>query len=370
MRPFLCTGGRTEQNETSFYRSEKTKIGTVRSNVPMVKQEKRALRSPLGRSSLIAPLEVALRFRAKIDAWWSSARSGRWAVLGALWLCLQCHLADVPCRHEDPGCSDSSLLALLSILYRPSALYWGDSNDNSVRIAPLANIESGISEFLFTAPVNPSIFSVAPDQKWIWFTGGIENTLYLGDGSTGSSTAIDNGYSDIDSIFFASSTGSVFISDSGSSTIYSSVSNWTSHTLLGSPAGPRGLFIHSANSHLYLADNTEISRYDLDFSGYTQIVAAAGDPRDLELDLDHDLIFWSDQTGGAIRKANLDGSSDTQIVSGLNSPFGIALDSANQWVYYCETGSNLIGRVKYDGSAQQTLFSGVGCWDVEISREI
>tara|TARA_B100001939_G_scaffold348213_1_gene374149 strand:+ start:4260 stop:5045 length:786 start_codon:yes stop_codon:yes gene_type:complete len=259
-------------------------------------------------------------------------------------------------------------MSLIVILYRPNAVYWGDSNDNGLYLSDLDSIESGTSRLLFTGPVSPNILFISADRKWAWFTGGIENTAYRADLPAGPATVLDNGYSDIDGIFFAESTGILYISDSGSSTIYSATADWTSHTMLGAPVGPRGLFIDSRDSKLYLADNTQIIRSELDFSGYTPIVATAGDPRDLEMDSDRSLIFWTDQTGGAIRKAGTDGSGDTQIASGLNSPFGIALDTANQWVYYCETGTNSIGRIKYDGSSQQMIFSGISCWDLEIAR--
>jgi hypothetical protein len=75
-----------------------------------------------------------------------------------------------------------------------------------------------------------------------------------------------------------------------------------------------------------------------------------------------DSMYWSDQVGGDIVRANLDGTSQTTLVSGLRGPLlGPALDPVHGLMYWADTFDGDIRRASLDGTGQTTLIRGLLC---------
>lgn len=72
-----------------------------------------------------------------------------------------------------------------------------------------------------------------------------------------------------------------------------------------------------------------------------------------------DFIYWTDYTGGDIRRANLDGSGQTTLVRGLSSPVDVALDLSAGKIYWTDQGSGDIRRANLDGTGQEILITGL-----------
>jgi sugar lactone lactonase YvrE len=70
-------------------------------------------------------------------------------------------------------------------------------------------------------------------------------------------------------------------------------------------------------------------------------------------------MYWSEATGGDIRRANLDGSGQVTLLSRLAVPIGPTLDLAGGQMYWADTGAGAIRRANLDGSGQTTLVSGL-----------
>jgi hypothetical protein len=65
-------------------------------------------------------------------------------------------------------------------------------------------------------------------------------------------------------------------------------------------------------------------------------------------------VYWTDECGKTIQRANLDGSGDEILLAGLSSPRGIAIDSAGAKIYWTET-TGRVARANLDGSGVETL---------------
>jgi hypothetical protein len=81
-------------------------------------------------------------------------------------------------------------------------------------------------------------------------------------------------------------------------------------------------------------------------------------------------IYWTDENGGTIRRANLaDGSAITTLVSGLDQPMGLAIDVAGDRLYWTEYGGGWIGRASLDGSGAITLTSAFTPTGIAVDTE-
>jgi hypothetical protein len=69
------------------------------------------------------------------------------------------------------------------------------------------------------------------------------------------------------------------------------------------------------------------------------------------LDLVAQTLYWTDNFGGDIHRANLDGTDvSAPLVTGLTTPRGIALDLAASRIYWTEAFPSTISRAGLDGS--------------------
>jgi hypothetical protein len=92
-------------------------------------------------------------------------------------------------------------------------------------------------------------------------------------------------------------------------------------------------------------------------------------PWGLDLDLAHGKIYWAEQTGDRIGRANLDGSSVEAVIdSSLDGPRGIKLDVAGGKIYFVDSFNQAIKRANLDGSGVETLLSlsNVNPLDIEL----
>ena len=114
---------------------------------------------------------------------------------------------------------------------------------------------------------------------------------------------------------------------------------------------------------IYWADFAEdtIRMVSSDGSGVALLVAGAGAPTDLAVDLTHGHIYWCATATNSIRRSNLDGSGVVTLVSnGLDFPSGIALDLQAGRFYVSSFGSDEILRFDLDGANPTVVASVAG----------
>ncbi|MEX2141789.1 MAG: DUF5050 domain-containing protein [Pirellulales bacterium] len=71
-------------------------------------------------------------------------------------------------------------------------------------------------------------------------------------------------------------------------------------------------------------------------------------------------IYWSNTSGGDIRRANLDGTEQTTLVTGQSIPIGPNLDLAGGHMYWGNLGGGNLRRSNLDGTGQTTIVAGLG----------
>jgi hypothetical protein len=91
-------------------------------------------------------------------------------------------------------------------------------------------------------------------------------------------------------------------------------------------------------------------------------------PIDLDLDLDHRMMYWTDRGIGTIQRAGMDlpagqtssNRSDVKtLISSLSTPIGISLDLKAGEIYFTELAGPIF-RANLDGSGSKSIGSSSG----------
>src|ERR671911_356892 len=124
----------------------------------------------------------------------------------------------------------------------------------------------------------------------------------------------------------------------------------------------------TAGAFVYWANNGggTIGRANLDGSGVDQsFITGAGEPVGVAVDGEH--VYW---TAGTIGRANLDGSGvDQSFITGASFPVGVTVDA--QHVYWDNLDTDSIGRADLDGSDinQSFIATDDGPFGVAVDRQ-
>src|SRR3990167_2261424 len=94
----------------------------------------------------------------------------------------------------------------------------------------------------------------------------------------------------------------------------------------------------------------------------TPTILASGLSNPFKITVDSTSVYWTESSGGAVKKVSKNGGAVTTLASGLNWPLDIAIDSTN--VYWTEgygrgTGNGTVKKVSINGGAVTTLASGL-----------
>lgn len=134
----------------------------------------------------------------------------------------------------------------------------------------------------------------------------------------------------------------------------------------------RGIALDVAGGKMYwtstnMVTGPKISRSDLDglhpetlidFYSFHTASESLSAPKGIALDIPDGKMYWTDDGGNRIRRANLDGSTiQTVIIEGISGPLGIALDVPRLMMYWTEAGpsGNKIRLATLKGSGVKLL---------------
>lgn len=112
-------------------------------------------------------------------------------------------------------------------------------------------------------------------------------------------------------------------------------------------------------------NNGRIFRANLDGSQIETLFDNLPEPIDIDLDLGHRMMYWTDRgdppAGNTVSRAPMDtGKGKREIlVRGLKEGIGIALDVKGGRMFYTDLGGNVYS-AKLDGSDNRVLLSGQG----------
>ncbi len=198
--------------------------------------------------------------------------------------------------------------------------------------------------------------------------------------------------------------GKIYFADFDEGTIRSSDLDGSNNQILVSGlSGPVDIALDVAGGKMYWTDFNEgsIRRANLDGSGVEIIISGVAtvpgtapgpmepapserhlaspvtgssllqNPWGIALDLEHGKVYWTEQGGNRIARANLDGSEvETVIGAGVDGPRGIKLDVPEGKIYFVDSFNEAIKRANLDGSGVETLLQFTGVNPLDISLDL
>ncbi|HNI31729.1 MAG TPA: hypothetical protein PK628_02285 [Chitinophagales bacterium] len=199
-------------------------------------------------------------------------------------------------------------------------------------------------------------------------TNGIATILY--DGANADRPA---------GIAYSSSTNKVYWSNRGDGKMYSiSASGGTpTQMFVGfDDADGYSVKVDDKNGKIYFANFDEIFIGNIDGSGTPTVLYSDKNdtleaPSSIELDVDNNKIYWSDEFADVVASANLDGTGNIKILfnnttHGVDRSDGLAIDFVSKKIYWTETDG--VGRIRVgnlDGSGTPiTLNSGFEAYNL------
>lgn len=127
---------------------------------------------------------------------------------------------------------------------------------------------------------------------------------------------------------------------------------------------PLGLALDVPNGKMYWSEfnytryEMRIQRANLDGTSIEHVLWTGGVfARDIDIDLTHGKLYWTDYGNDTVRRANLDGSSVEIVVSRPGIGVGIKVDPSVDKLYVGVDNGLL--EASLDGSNQRMVFSGV-----------
>ncbi len=136
--------------------------------------------------------------------------------------------------------------------------------------------------------------------------------------------------------------------------------------LATSVVGLYGIATDYINNKIYYTNVVadEIIMANIDGTSSSVILNNADDgvdgPRGIVVDNKNNKLYWVEAISGKLRSADLEGNNATDIITGLASPVDVALDLENNLVHWSENGvgQKKISRSNLDGTSIITYLSG------------
>ncbi len=120
------------------------------------------------------------------------------------------------------------------------------------------------------------------------------------------------------------------------------------------------------NQEIYYFDGganfSSIHKMKIDPNPSTIILDNIEYPFGIDVDLQGEWIYWTDNNANTLNRVKLDGSGQEELIkstSGLSDFAGVALDLSNQKLYYVDKGRNIIYRTDMDGSNSEELLTNL-----------
>jgi sugar lactone lactonase YvrE len=126
--------------------------------------------------------------------------------------------------------------------------------------------------------------------------------------------------------------------------------------------GAGGLALDLPANHLYWTDYSSgrVGRVELDGAAPEILVAGRPNPNHVALDLDAGRILWTEGLySGRVMAADLDGANAVALVNGEPSPTGLAFDTVERTIYWGNEDGHAVRRADDDGSGVATLVGGL-----------
>ena len=112
---------------------------------------------------------------------------------------------------------------------------------------------------------------------------------------------------------------------------------------------------------IYWTDYTggTIKRTDLAGGPIETLVIGLSGPHGLDLDVPNEQMYWTDLTTDSIQRAGADGTGVEDLIVGYVQPFDVALDLIEGKMYYVSNVFDRVDRSDLDGSNQETVVPGL-----------
>ena len=138
--------------------------------------------------------------------------------------------------------------------------------------------------------------------------------------------------------------------------------NGTGQQTLVATTEPRGMDLDLVNHKMYWVEfqSNKLRRADLDGSNVTDVITSGmNEPFDVTIDPIHNRLYWVElgpnDTNGKVWMAQLDGTQPTLIAQHQVQPTDLVLDLARNSIYWGDENGDTLWRANLDGTDMQRL---------------
>ncbi len=152
-----------------------------------------------------------------------------------------------------------------------------------------------------------------------------------------------SGFTSINGLSIDNTQERIYYSVDGTDVGYSDFNGTNPQTIINSLTSATHLYIDTVNNELYISQNGNISKSDMEGAGLTTVVASTR-PEQVGIDHVNNKLVWADTSTDIISRSNLDGSNIETLLDFSSSdanPNALVVDATNSKLLYVINGTEL-----------------------------
>ncbi len=249
---------------------------------------------------------------------------------------------------------------VLSLPLQAQQLVW---TDDSANVVQSANVDGSNLQTISSGGGAPRGVAIDQANSHVYWANAIgPNSIFRIDFDGSNQTVVVTGEAPR-GIALDLINSKIYWTDNFSSVDRSDLNGSNIENLISGQSGNRSIAVDPAGGKMYWtvdSSTDQIFVANLDGTG-SSVLLSTSDPNYVALDLINGKIYWSQQNGTLLQRANLSDGSNIETVADIvgGQTEGIALDPANSFVYFGDSDNGSIRRVNYDGTGLTTIVSGL-----------
>jgi len=252
--------------------------------------------------------------------------------------------------------NNSITLNIHGITNRLVSIYWTDPGSNKIQRSNSNG--SKIEDIIDTDLITPLGIDIdSSSRKIYWLDDGISKLQRSNLDGTSIQDLVVSGISGSIGIAIDRTINKIYWTDDTSNVIKRSDFNGSNvETIVSGLENAVSIAIDTINDKVYITNGPSglgsglISRFDPDGSNIEIVISGLNSPRGIDVNSRDDQVFWIDDNGNSIHRANSSGILEQILVSGLTDATELSLDINNGKLYWIDQTEAIIRRMNFNGT--------------------